>query len=1433
MKPKQTNLSQYMNFTKKNKLLHKSKFKTVIPNYIDSFSNKYPNYLQSSLNDDIFLLKRKLKGYSKIHSHSSNNTNKNMEQNKNNKMPITSYINSISPINNYLMKKKKESNYDNNNYLNKSSKNHLMLTSINNSSIIYSAKEKEKGMSYSINNISNYQSNNNVNNLYSNHINKKNSGKNSNNSFQKKNSVENDLDIFNQKNFGVGGINANNGIGNANVNGNICGNGINSNNDNTNKYENNIIKKHMKDKKYSITSVNSRKNSIDKDKEELDIVKKLNKLNFNGLFNNNYNNKRIVYSSKISTNNSNSNNNNSNLNDHNINNNINNQNNNNNQINKNLFIGDFFNLKKKGKNFLENYLKAPQSSNNRKTKKDMSIINSSNNSNNHFKVLSNINLNSNSITNNTISQNNNFPPPSTGYSPNNNKFFKTAKISPRTSFPKKKQDFVQSHRINIKNKLQGNILAFYNNYKNNNNFNGNNNGSMYGNSYNMDNNINYKNGKLIGQLKKGKKNNMSVNMNITYNNKNFNMSNFKINTSNKNKSMLNNFNKCSSLNKVKNNNFIENYNNNNNSNYNNCFINKKEIITNNGNNIINNCEININNINYNNYNPNIIPNSNKIISEKLYHLFNKKNLIDMPNNNKINKLFTQNHKELMQIKKNKNKNFTSNNSPINHINAINNSNINNSINNKSKNNSKNNSISLSKVNNNPLMNYYNNSSLNNIHKNTNSNSNNNNNYIYKNNLNKSNQIKKLILKPKDNTNPNTNNNSKDNININKLLIKDENINLKNLNNLSKKKEKKENIIEEYNHINYNHNNKEKNKTNVNLENKISEILELKHNLQKNNSENAVFNPKNSFKNKEKEKDKDKNNDKLKDKKNIKYIDKDKNKNKNIDDIYQNQNTISKMSSTTLDSNYYMEKCNSLSKYIKEYYKKYDKYPNTDLNFYLYGRLIGQGAFGKVNIGLNILTGRVVAIKSFNKKTLNKNGDNMKKILYETNLMKKLNHPNVTKILEMFEDDEYILIAMEYINGGNLFSFVKKRRKLSEKTAKFLFRQIILGIKHIHSQKIVHRDIKLENILIDLNNNIKICDFGIGRILNSRKQMLHDKCGTPMYMAPEILLSSKTKGYEGFPVDIWSSGISLYIMLSGTLPFNLKNNESSSMDEENNNNIELQYSIINKEPKKIEKISDEAKDLLKGLLNKNPNKRLTIEQILNHPWLKCDEKNLKNKKYHLFTKAEMIMLSKTYIDYRNGLIEDLKENFTISNLIIEKNNKKGENKIKNITTKSSLLAPYNTLIQDNESILEEESQDSFDDLNNPNINLENDIIIYNNKVKEYNLNYELNNNGECDNGMLINTKTGTISSSAANNSNIKNESQLTSRSRRRNDENDDIEDDFNENEEQEEEQEKKIEKILEEIEKIGYDKEYVLNCVNKNILCHASTVFYLMLNYKNI
>ena len=298
--------------------------------------------------------------------------------------------------------------------------------------------------------------------------------------------------------------------------------------------------------------------------------------------------------------------------------------------------------------------------------------------------------------------------------------------------------------------------------------------------------------------------------------------------------------------------------------------------------------------------------------------------------------------------------------------------------------------------------------------------------------------------------------------------------------------------------------------------------------------------------------------------------------------------------------------------------------------------------------------------------------------------------------------------MEYINGGNLFSFLKKRRKVSEKTAKFLYKQIILGIKYIHSHNIVHRDIKLENILIDLNNNIKICDFGIGRVLSDPNQLLYDQCGTPMYIAPEILLSTKDEGYKGFPVDIWSSGIALYILLSGSLPFSFKNGKSVSIEESdknNDNSEELQFSIIHNEPKHIENISNEAKDLLKGLLNKNPNKRLTCEQILSHPWLKDVNDNLDNNKYHLFTKAEMKMLSKTYVDYRKDKSDNLKENFTLSNLFIDdKKNNKNE---KNEETKSSILAPFNSVNEDNDD------EDDFffdetimDDFNNKNIKLEN-------------------------------------------------------------------------------------------------------------------------------
>ena len=558
------------------------------------------------------------------------------------------------------------------------------------------------------------------------------------------------------------------------------------------------------------------------------------------------------------------------------------------------------------------------------------------------------------------------------------------------------------------------------------------------------------------------------------------------------------------------------------------------------------------------------------------------------------------------------------------------------------------------------------------------------------------------------------------------------------------------------------------------------------------------------------------------KKDNKDINKDKNKEKKVN---SNSPIHSEISTNNTKKNDFMEQSIQLSQYIKNYYIKNLNYPQTNLNFYRIGRMIGQGGFAKVNLGLNVLTGRVVAIKSFNKTIKSKYGDNlnMDKILYEINLMRKLNHPNITKILETFEDEKFFFIIMEYINGGNLFSYVKKRRKLSEKTAKFLFRQIILGIKHIHSQLIVHRDIKLENILIDVNNNVKICDFGIGIIMSSENQSLHSHCGTPMYIAPEIILSTKEKGYKGFPVDIWSAGIALYIMLSGKLPFNL-DEEQDDIDGYNNNNIKeknikLKYEIIHKEPKYIENISNEARNLLKGLLNKDPRKRLTIEQILNHPWLSDIDKS----KNHLFSKAEKDLLSKTYIDYRKCKIEDLVENFTLSNLFNDKKNYDIE--YNNIESKSSLLAPFNSLNYEYFNISTDDininnKKDEYDDFENKKLILEKDLFVFSNKAKELNYQYELNNNKELDNGVLINSKSAAFSSS----------SSLSNGNTFRNINNNEF--DYN-NIRIENNNNEKLERILSQMELMGYDREYIIKSVKNNYLNHVSTVFFLLMHYEHI
>jgi serine/threonine protein kinase len=361
-------------------------------------------------------------------------------------------------------------------------------------------------------------------------------------------------------------------------------------------------------------------------------------------------------------------------------------------------------------------------------------------------------------------------------------------------------------------------------------------------------------------------------------------------------------------------------------------------------------------------------------------------------------------------------------------------------------------------------------------------------------------------------------------------------------------------------------------------------------------------------------------------------------------------------------------------------------------------------------------------------------------------MKILHHNSIVKILETLETPNYILIIMENISGGDLLNFVKKRTKLNEKISKFIFKQLITSIKYIHSKNIIHRDIKLDNILIDLNNNIKICDFGVGKQY-IKGDKLKDKCGTPAYIAPEIL---KNFGYEGPPVDIWSSGVVLYAMLSGTVPF--KANQLK----------DLHKMILKGNYKKINGISSNAQDLIDKLLEVDPKKRISIEGIFKHPWMN-DKNILDNKifdegnsninnidegKIKLFTKAEIVLLSKEKIDYRNCEKNEMLENFTLKNLYTI-----NDEVNKDIRTKSVILAPFNSTIQNNEE------REKFLLENNNDLNIRNDVFLFSENTKVLNRQYELNNNGEIDHGILIkfnSSKMKEKNNKNENNSNIENE-----------------------------------------------------------------------------
>ena len=248
------------------------------------------------------------------------------------------------------------------------------------------------------------------------------------------------------------------------------------------------------------------------------------------------------------------------------------------------------------------------------------------------------------------------------------------------------------------------------------------------------------------------------------------------------------------------------------------------------------------------------------------------------------------------------------------------------------------------------------------------------------------------------------------------------------------------------------------------------------------------------------------------------------------------------------------------------------------------KTLGKGSFSKVKEAVHLITGELVAIKVLDKAMITNNEDIIR-IKREIKILMTACHPNIVSLYEIMETEKYYFFVMEHASGGELSKYICDRIKLDEKEACRLFRQLIRGVEYLHSFGCAHRDIKPSNILLKENLDLKLIDFGLGNFYSGGQQ-LETPCGSPCYAAPELVTG---QSYNGISVDIWSSGITLFAMVCGTLPFN----EDSRK--------ELFRKISTCEYEMPDEISSKVKDLIRRILVPDPFNRISIEEIKKHPW----------------------------------------------------------------------------------------------------------------------------------------------------------------------------------------------------------------------------------------
>ncbi|RXN28580.1 serine threonine- kinase Chk2 [Labeo rohita] len=317
----------------------------------------------------------------------------------------------------------------------------------------------------------------------------------------------------------------------------------------------------------------------------------------------------------------------------------------------------------------------------------------------------------------------------------------------------------------------------------------------------------------------------------------------------------------------------------------------------------------------------------------------------------------------------------------------------------------------------------------------------------------------------------------------------------------------------------------------------------------------------------------------------------------------------------------------------------DDQPNLPLEFskkYHIARKIGTGVCGEVKLAIEKETCKKVALKTINKHDFPSIG------------------PCLIKTEDFYQTEDSYYIVLEYVEGGELFGRIKAKKQLEEEIAKLYFYQMLKAVEYLHNNGIIHRDLKPENVLLASHDDIcliKITDFNQSKILEE-SSLMKTLCGTPTYLAPEVFTHAATVGYTK-AVDYWSLGVLLFICLGGYPPFNTECSTMSVREQIINGH----YRFI---PSQWKKVSNEAKDLIKKLLVVDPEKRLSVEDALAHPWLNDDEmRNTANQLMQLQTSKVLLphtgqptipeKLEKAPIDL-NGTLDKL-ENMFLKNLLL--------------------------------------------------------------------------------------------------------------------------------------------------------------------------------------